>query len=106
LNSSQDRAQISLRIMEKEYVVACPYEERSALLDAAEFLNSRMREIRDSGKVVGHDRIAVMVALNLANELLRVKNRDAKLEGEVTPRLRAMRERVEGALEKGQQLEL
>jgi cell division protein ZapA len=106
LNSSQDRAQISLRIMEKEYVVACPYEERSALLDAAEFLNSRMREIRASGKVVGHDRIAVMVALNLANELLRVKNRDAKLEGEVTPRLRAMRERVEGALEKGQQLEL
>jgi cell division protein ZapA len=104
--SSQDRAQISLRIMEKEYVVACPYEERSALLDAAEFLNARMREIRDSGKVVGHDRIAVMVALNLANELLRLKNRDAKLEGEVTPRLRAMRERVEGALEKGQQLEL
>lgn len=105
-SSSQDRAQISLRIMEKEYVVACPYEERSALLDAAEFLNSRMREIRDSGKVVGHDRIAVMVALNLANELLRLKNRDAKLEGEVAPRVRAMRERVEAALEKGQQLEL
>ena len=47
--------------MEKEYVVACAYEERSALLDAAEFLNGRMREIRDSGKLVGHDRIAVMV---------------------------------------------
>ncbi len=55
--------------MEKEYVVACPYEERSALLDAAEFLNGRMREIRDSGKVVGHDRIAVMVALNLAQRV-------------------------------------
>ena len=101
-----DQARVSVRIMEKEYVIACPYEERTALLDAAEFLNSRMREIRDSGKVVGHDRIAVMVALNLANELLRLKNRDAKLEGEVAPRLRAMRERVEGALEKGQQLEL
>jgi cell division protein ZapA len=101
-----DRAQISVRIMEKEYVVACAYEERSALLDAAEFLNGRMREIRDSGKLVGHDRIAVMVALNLANELLRLKNRDAKLEGEVGTRLRALRERVEGALEKGQQLEL
>jgi cell division protein ZapA len=65
-----------------------------------------MREIRDSGKLVGHDRIAVMVALNLANELLRLKNRDAKLEGEVGTRLRVLRERVEGALEKGQQLEL
>jgi len=92
--------------MEKEYMVSCPYEERSALLDSAEFLNSRMREIRDSGKVVGHDRIAVMVALNLANELMRIRGLDAKLENEVTGRVRALRERVEGALEKGQQLEL
>ena len=83
---TQDTARVSVRIMEKEYVVACPYEERSALLDSAEFLNSRMREIRDSGKVVGHDRIAVMVALNLANELMRLKNRDAKLENEVVGR--------------------
>ena len=101
-----DSARVSVRIMEKEYVVACPYEERAALLDSAEFLNSRMREIRDSGKVVGHDRIAVMVALNLANELMRLKNRDVKLESEVVGRVRSLRERVEGALEKGQQLEL
>ena len=46
----QDQARVSVRIMEKEYVVACPYDERSALLDAAEFLNARMREIRDTGK--------------------------------------------------------
>ena len=103
---SQQQAQISLRIMEKEYVIACPYEERTALLDTAEFLNSRMREVRDSGKVVGLDRIAVMVALNLANELLRLKNHDAKLENDATGRVRALRERVEGAIEKGQQLEL
>jgi cell division protein ZapA len=104
--SQQDQARVSVRIMEKEYVIACPYEERTALLDTAEFLNSRMREIRDSGKVVGLDRIAVMVALNLANELLRLKNHDAKFESEVGGRVRALRERVEGAIEKGQQLEL
>jgi cell division protein ZapA len=104
--SQQDQARVSVRIMEKEYVVACPYEERSALLDAAEFLNGRMREVRDSGKVVGLDRIAVMVALNLANELLRIRDRDAKLQSEVGGKVRALRERVEGALEKGQQLEL
>ena len=103
---SQDQARVSVRIMEKEYVIACPYEERTALLDTAEFLNSRMREIRDSGKVVGLDRIAVMVALNLANELLRLKNQDARLESEASGRIRALRERVEGAIEKGQQLEL
>ena len=103
---SQEQARVSVRIMEKEYVIACPYEERTALLDTAEFLNNRMREIRDSGKVVGLDRIAVMVALNLANELLRLKNQDARLESEASGRVRALRERVEGAIERGQQLEL
>jgi cell division protein ZapA len=103
---SQDQARVSVRIMEKEYVVACPYDERSALLDAAEFLNARMREIRDSGKVIGLDRIAVMAALNLAHEFLKGRERESKLDGGTGARVRAMRERVEGALEKSQQLEL
>ena len=102
----QDQARVSVRIMDKEYVVACPYDERSALLDAAEFLNARMREIRDTGKVVGLDRIAVMAALNLAHEYLKGKDRESKLDSGVGQRVRALRERVEGALEKGQQLEL
>jgi cell division protein ZapA len=102
----QEPARVSVRIMEKEYVVACPYEERAALLDAAEFLNARMREIKESGKVVGLDRIAVMAALNLAHEYLKGKDRESKLDSGVGHRVRALRERVEGALEKGQQLEL
>lgn len=104
--SHQDQARVSVRIMDKEYVVACPYDERSALLDAAEFLNTRMREIKDNGKVVGLDRIAVMAALNLAHELLKGKDRESRLDSGVGHRVRALRERVEGALEKGQQLEL
>ena len=102
----QDQARVSVRIMEKEYVVACPYEERSALLDAAEILNARMREIRDSGRVVGLDRIAVMAALNLAHEYLKGKDRESKQDNGVGQRVRALRERVEGALGKSQQLEL
>jgi cell division protein ZapA len=102
----QDQARVSVRIMEKEFVVACPYEERSALLDAAEFLNARMREIRDTGKVVGLDRIAVMAALNLAHEFLKGKDRESRLDNGVGQRVRALRERVEGALGKSQQLEL
>ena len=102
----QDQARVSVRIMDKEFVVACPYEERSALLDAAEFLNARMREIRDTGKVVGLDRIAVMAALNLAHEYLKGKYRESRLDNGVGQRVRAMRERVEGALGKSQQLEL
>ena len=104
--SASEPARVSVRILEKEYFVACPYEERSALLDSAEFLNARMREIRDSGKVVGLDRIAVMVALNLANELMQLRQREQKLETELAGRVRTMRERVESTLEKSQQLEL
>lgn len=104
--SPPDQARVSVRIMEKEYVVACAYEERSALLDAAEFLNTRMREIRDSGKVVGLDRIAVMAALNLAHEFLKLRDRETRVDSGVGHRVRALRERVEGALGKGQQLDL
>lgn len=106
MSSQQDQARVSVRILEKEYFVACPYEERSALLDAAEFLNGRMREIRDSGKVVGLDRIAVMVALNLANELLAIRARDQHIETSVVGRVRKMRERLDATVEHSRQLEL
>ena len=104
-DTTREPARVSVRILEKEYAMVCPYEERSALLDSAEFLNARMREVRDSGKVVGLDRIAVMVALNLANEFLRLKSREAKLEGDASNRVKSLRERVESQLAKGQQLE-
>jgi cell division protein ZapA len=67
-----DRAvQLDIEILGREYKVACKESERAELLDAVGFLNGRMREIRDGGKVTGVDRIAVMAALNMANELLR-----------------------------------
>lgn len=105
-DKGNDVARVSVRILEKEYFVACPHEERSDLLDSAEFLNAKMKEIRDSGKVVGLDRIAVIAALNLANELLKVHNRDKRADEEFGVRIRAMRERIDGALARGQQLEL
>ncbi|HZD53415.1 MAG TPA: cell division protein ZapA [Woeseiaceae bacterium] len=99
-------AHISVRILEKEYQVSCPANERTDLLDSAELLNARMREIRDSGKVVGLDRIAVMAALNMANELLHARARDRELEGAVGNRLRLMSDRVESVLQTNKQLEL
>jgi cell division protein ZapA len=97
---------LSVRILEKEYIVACAPEERTDLLDSAEFLNGRMREIRDSGKIVGLDRIAVMAALNLAHEVITLRARSTGSEQELGHRLKTMRERVETSLQKGQQLEL
>ena len=97
--------QLDVAILGREYRIACAADEREALLQAVAYLDTRMREIRDSGKVVGLDRIAVMVALNLANELLSLKQNGTALEGDVL-RIRELRERVEASLGKGQQLEL
>lgn len=98
--------QVNIKILEKEYQISCPASERAALMDSAELLNRKMREIRDTGKVIGLDRIAVMAALNMANELLRSRSTGELLEGDARLRLQAMRERVEGALQTSRQLEL
>jgi cell division protein ZapA len=97
---------VGVRILEKEYQVACPVEERADLLDSAEYLNAKMRDIREGGQVIGLDRIAVMAALNIANELLKLRQQGSTLESDVGVRLRHLRERVETALTQGQQLEL
>ena len=104
---SDDRvSRISVRLLDREYQVACPTEERADLLDSAEYLDAKMREVRDAGKVIGLDRIAVISALNLANELIKLRRHGSTLDGDVGARIRTLRERVEAALERGQQLEL
>jgi cell division protein ZapA len=104
---SEERiARVSVRLLDREYQVACSAEERSDLLDSAEYLDAKMREVRDSGKVVGLDRIAVISALNLANELIKLRRTGSVVDVDLGAKLRTLRERVETALEKGQQLEL
>lgn len=99
-------AHVTVRILEKEYHVACPAQEKAALLASAELLNVKMREIRDSGKVVGLDRVAVMAALNLANELIKTQGQGQELKDIVGLRVKAMRERLDDALGPTKQLSL
>lgn len=61
---------VTVRIMGREYTVACPPEEHESLIASAEYLNDRMSAIRKRGKALGTERIAVMTALNIARELL------------------------------------
>ena len=103
---NETHAQVSVRILDKEYQVACPASERTDLLDSAEVLNEKMREIRDSGRIVGLDRIAVMAALNMANDLLHAQERDKTLEGNFSSRLKLISDRVESVLGNTQQLDL
>jgi len=73
---------LDVAILGREFKVACKESERTELLEAVAHLDRRMREIRDSGKVSGTDRIAVMAALNIAHELLRARKASAPLRGE------------------------
>lgn len=64
---------LEIKLLDRELRVACPEEERGELLDAVAFLDKRMREIRDAGKIASIERIALMAALNITHELLGMK---------------------------------
>jgi len=70
---SERMVTLDVALLGRNYKVACKEGERADLQDAVALLDLRMREIRDGGKVAGADRIAVMAALNIANELLRAR---------------------------------
>jgi cell division protein ZapA len=61
---------VSVKILDREYQVACPEEQQGELVVSAKYLDKQMRSIRESGKVIGLERIAVMAALNISHELL------------------------------------
>ena len=70
---SVDPKALQINVMGREFRVACPEDEQKGLLEAVDYLNRKMDEIRDNGKVIGVERIAIMAALNIAHELLTTK---------------------------------
>ena len=102
--SDDETARVSVRLLDKEYQVACSISERSDLIQAAELLNRRMREIRDSGKIAGSERIAVMAALNVAHELLSVKLGSGFDLGQAKQRISAIESQLEAAIAKQEKL--
>ena len=79
-------------------MVSCPESERTALIAAARYLDEKMREIQDGGKVIGTERCAVMAALNLANELLELRRQAASMPVDVDSRLRSLRGKIDAVL--------
>jgi cell division protein ZapA len=97
---------ISISILGKEYLISCGENERADLISAADYLDDKMREIRDSGKVVGTDRIAVMAALNIAHDLLSQSSSSSKSAPDVENRIKSIQSKIEDALFRSRQLEL
>ena len=102
----KDAKPLRVHILDKEYLIACPDDEREALFASAEFLTDKMKEIRDTGKIVGADRIAVMAALNMAHELLGQKTVKDDYQLNISQRIRALQDKIDVALNQGNQLEL
>ncbi len=95
---SEDLQRVTVRLLDKEYQVACPEDEREALLESADLLNRKMKEIRDSGKVVGVDRIAFMAAMNLCNVMLLGKRSNLRSDERLLGRIRILNDALAGAL--------
>jgi cell division protein ZapA len=94
--ASKEPVTIAVRILDRDYHIACPPDEKDSLLQSAELLNSKLRETRDGGKVSGAERVAVMAALNLAHELLQLRARGGSPQ--TGARIKSMRQRVESVL--------
>lgn len=96
---------VTVRILDKEYRIACTPSERDALINAADLLSDRMKDIRDSGKVVGADRIAVMAGLNLAHDLLKAQSDNHTHSDSLADRIKQMQNKIGTALSINRQLE-
>ena len=97
-------ATVNLKILGKEFQVSCPEDEKDALMVAASQLDKRMRDIRESGKVIGLERIAIMAGLNITHEYLQAKDR---AEGkETTDLLKKLNRKLDNALQGAQQMEI
>ena len=85
-------------ILDREFRIACPEDERAELLDAVAYLDKKMREIRDLGKVATLERTAVMAALNLAHELLATRLGAGFDMGEFKRRMSSMQATIDASL--------
>lgn len=94
-------APISVSILDRDYQFTCEPHEREALKAAGAFLDQRMREFKKAGNLMALERIAVMTALNLADELIKLQTLDRERSERVDQRIRRLADELEGALSAG-----
>lgn len=88
---------VTVRILGREYQVMCGPDEKRGLMEAALYLDSQMREIRESGRLTSVEKIAVMCALNLTDELLKLRQNDLDRATGVDQRILDLARRLDGA---------
>ena len=103
---SKDVSPVTINILDKEYVISCPPSEEKDLLAAAQMLNQQMKELRQGGKVIGAERIAVMAGLNFAHEMLKQQSGRNDVNKGISNRIQVLQNKVESALGNYRQMEL
>ena len=88
---------MKVSIMGKEFMVACPEDEKAGLIAAAKYLDGKMKDIHNSGKVLGTERCAIMAALNIAHELL--QNEGGGMPSDMGEKIRALQNKIDNALQ-------
>ena len=88
---------VNITIMGRDFSVACPTDEQEDLLSAARYLDSSMKEIQKSGKIIGTERCAIMAALNITNDLLKLE-RSTSGQEKVQERLISLQSRIDEVL--------
>ena len=92
---STDARTVTVQLLDKEYTISCPDGAEAELLASADYLNQKMLDIRNSGKIIGLERIAVMAALNMSHEL--IKNREEQRQS-VEINLRRLGQKIDQSL--------
>lgn len=94
---------VNISIMGRDFSVACPPHEQEDLLEAARFLDRNMKDIQKTGKIIGAERCAIMAALNITNDLLKLQKSTAG-QDQVKAKLTAMQARIDEVLQEAEGL--
>ena len=89
---------VRVSILDKEYLISCPDDEREQLHAAVDFINEKLLEVKDSGNVIGTERIVIMAALNIANELLAYKRKNKDYTESVDSVVKRLQTKIDGVL--------
>lgn len=90
---------VTLHILDKDYVVACPESEQDDLLASAQYLNDKIQEVKEKGKISGAERLLVMTALNIVHELLQHKNAKSRYTSPNSVDLQRLEQKLQAALD-------
>ncbi|MFT5141343.1 MAG: cell division protein ZapA [Lysobacterales bacterium] len=92
---------ITVSILDHDYQFSCPEDEREALRVAALYLDEKMREVKSSGSLMALERVAVMTALNISDELLKMRSTDKLRQKQVDHKIRMLADELDNALGAG-----